>query len=266
MMSQEHDWVRDHLSALPRPSLPDDVAQRLDRAIAAEAASAPTDAAAPVPAEQGPTSTGGAATPAVPQQASRRAGTRNRTLLALSGVAAALVLLAVVDPFGGPAGIPEEPVGIAAAPESTADGAAEQADDTAISAEAPRSSGGAEDTELDRISGVMTATETPYSRNELAVQAEQVAAGTATAAPSAAPRWADGVDWPAATLDGVRDCVAALPASAEPVVFVDRAEFEGEPALVVARDAVGGALEVFVQDVTCTADDPAIQYRTTVDP
>ncbi len=72
--------------------------------------------------------------------------------------------------------------------------------------------------------------------------------------------------WPAATLAGVRDCVAALPPSEHPVTFVDQAEFEGEPALVVARAMPDGALEVFVQAITCTAADPAIAYRTTVVP
>ena len=50
------------------------------------------------------------------------------------------------------------------------------------------------------------------------------------------------------------------------LVFVDLAQFEGQPALVVARSLGDGALEIFVQDVTCTADDPAIRFRTTVVP
>ena len=36
-MSEEHDWVRDHLSALGSPAMPEDVARRLDAAIAAAA-------------------------------------------------------------------------------------------------------------------------------------------------------------------------------------------------------------------------------------
>jgi hypothetical protein len=263
MMDQEHDWVRNHLSHLPRPTLPEDVERRLDEAIAAEAG-VPAQATA----DAGSAAASSAAAPVVPQQASRaarRSGTRNRTLLALSGVAAALVLLAVVDPFAGPGGDLEEPVEIAAAPEET-DALADPASESVPSAQPPGSPGGAEGADLERISGVMTATDTPYSRNQLAAQAGQVAAGTAPTAPSDAPGWADEGSWPAATLNGVRDCLAALPGSAEPVVFVDRALFEGEPALVVARDLLGEALEVFVQDVTCTADDPAIQYRTTVVP
>jgi hypothetical protein len=269
MMDQQHDWVRNHLSHLPRPTLPEDVARRLDEAIAAEAG-----AAAPSSADAGTAAAAGsAAAPIVPQQASRaarRSGTRNRTLLTLGGVAAALVLLAVVDPFAGPAGVPEEPAGIAAAPEQS-DAPAEAAGESAPPksappSQAPGSPGGAEGADLDRISGVMTATDTPYSRNQLALQAGEVAAGTAPRGLSDAPAWAAQGSWPAATLNGVRDCLAALPGSADPVVFVDRAQFEGEPALVVARDLLGGALEVFVQDVTCTAEDPAIQYRTTVVP
>lgn len=263
-MDQQHDWVRNHLSHLPRPALPEDVARRLDGAIAAEAG-----AAALGPADAGSAAaTGSAGAPIVPQQASRaarRSGARNRTMLALSGVAAALVLLAVIDPFAGPAGVPEEPVEIAAAPEQT-EGQADATGESAPLAQSPGSPGGAEGADLDRISGVMTATDTPYSRNELAAQAGEMADGTASREPGDAPGWAAEGSWPAATLNGVRDCLAALPGSADPVVFVDRALFEGEPALVVARDLLDGALEVFVQDVTCTADDPAIQYRTTVVP
>jgi hypothetical protein len=270
-MSQDHDWVREQLSALPRPTLPEEVAQRLDQAIAAEPRASVDGAAAAA-----------AAAPVVPQQASRASRSargRNRALLALSGAAAAVVVFTAIDPFGGATDMSDDAVGVAAAPRAedplqagaaesgAADsGATAAPDDSPDPTEAPAATDGAPEAELDRISRVMTATDTPYSRDELADQADLFADGPPSPAPDAAPRWAAGDQWPAATLSGVRDCVSALPASANPVTFVDQAEFEGAPALVVARQMPDGALEVFVQDITCNAADPAIAYRTTVVP
>ena len=300
-MSDEHAWVREQLSALGRPSIPADVADRMTTAIATE--SAATAAAA----DSGPASGTGTALPTVPAQASaanRRSAPRrrNRTLVALTGVAASFILFAAVGPMGTTTEDPADGVGIAAAPE---DAPAMDGDTTAESPTqgVPGSPGGAAAADLDRVSRVMTATDTPYSRNTMAAQVGNVAAGPAAAAPergsttgSAPDTRAPGADgassgsetadaasgdvatadpdsvWatidslPAASLAGAGACVTGLPEGVTDLVFVDRARFEGQPALVSARYTAQGELEVIVQAATCTADDPAVLYRTTIVP
>lgn len=291
-MSQDDDWVRELLADLDRPAMPEEVARGLDATIAAAAAphAVPGDAV-PVggPAPAGPT---------VPAQAGRttrrHASATRRGLLTLGGVAAAVGLFAMVGPLSQPQDS-QDSAGIAAAPrtedaatgapapqtgtaeESAApngtsqDGTAENGspdDAGALGGSAPTGPGpgfqeGSPAADLDRISRAMTASQTPYTRAQLPAQAGQVARTRPAEAPATAD---DAADWPAATLDDVSACLAALPDGAGDLVFVDLAQFEGRPALVVARSIGDGALEIFVQDVACTATDPAIRFRTTVVP
>ncbi len=245
-MSDEHDWMAAALASLHPQAMPDDVRARLDEAIAAEAAGAP------VPAVSSP---GGAGVPvAIPGQRTHGAASpvrRRRTWISgLAGVAAALALFAVVDPFAV----------IQLEQSDSAFTAPMQLDDSlagapAESRTAPQAETGAAPAEGLAVGQVLLASGTPYSRSELASQAA-VTARTAGGG-SADASFSEG------ELSAAEACVAALPIRGE-LVFVDRARFEGEPALIVARRS-GSVLEVLVLGAACTAADPAIAYRATVE-
>ncbi len=254
-MTDEDDRVREHLAALDRPTIPEDVAHRLDAAIAAEAG----QSASP-------------ATPRIPLQASPPR--RRRVLYTMAGAAAAIALFAMVDPLATSTVDPEDAAlapptaldSVGDAPEPAPSQSSGQADtDRPVVGDAQQS---APDTgQLERISRVAVTSDTEYTRTGLASQAGRLADGTAESAttdPAEQQPWAPAGSWPAATLVGAWACVAALSESAADVVALDRARFEGEPALVVALDLGGGVMEIVVQDVRCTADDPAIRYRATV--
>lgn len=276
-MSQEHDRVREELSALPRPTMPTHVAERLDLAIAAAVASATTEDPA---AATAPTPTGSpvqphssaqpdsSVRPLVPKQATGGRRTGRRALLAFGGVAAAMLLFTAVDPATT---TPDQPIGIAAAPEQTdlSAGTAD-ADRTVIEdlAAIPLPSTEASGPVEAALAEVLTASTTSYSRADLTGQATAAVSDPGPLKRTEAP-WSHSTfaaDSPAATMAGVRACVSALPSPQARLMLVDQAQFEGAPALVVVRDQPGNALEIIVQAPTCTAEDPAIQYRTTVIP
>jgi len=251
-VSDDHRWVERQLADLPAQPMPDSVRDRLDSAIA-----------------------GAALTPAVPRQqgdpeaASVPAGSqptrpRHRWLLAAGGVAAALALVMAVDPFllrdsdGETFDTATEPI----AEESSAGMEAATGDgtDAGTVATAPA---------VPSESEMVVASGTTYTRQQLEGQTQQTLQGrsvesrrppAAAAAPAAGDE-ASAAPAASAPADPMA-CVSALPGEGE-LQFVDQAGFEGEAALVTAR-LVDGVIEVFVQDPTCTADDPAVRYRATV--
>lgn len=244
-MSDEHDWVAAALASLHPQAMPDDVRARLDEAIAAEAAGAP------VPAVSSPD---GAGVPvAIPGQRTHGAASparrRRPWISGLAGAAAALALFAVVDPFGGSQLEQSDSAFTAPMQHDSVAGA------PAESPTAPQAEAGAAPAEGLAVGQVLMASGTPYSRSELASQAAVTA--RAAGGGSADASFSEG------ELSAAEACVAALPISGE-LVFVDRARFEGEPALIVARRS-GSGLEVLVLGAACTAADPAIAYRATVE-
>lgn len=225
-MSADEEWARQQLSALPRPRMPDEVRARVAAAIAAESAGT-------APQQQEPVA---APTP-LPRQ---RAARRRPVLTGLIGAAAALTLFAVIDPLGVPT-------------DSTIAGEADS--ETAQSGDPDPEAGAA-----------LLATQTSYTRSQIESQARrtarQAAAGRAPgeAVPPVAPSVGAALNDPGSA----RDCAAAIPDPQGSLVFIDRAVFEGEPALIVAF-STGDRLDIVVQDASCTRIDPAVQYRVTVD-
>ena len=187
------------------------------------------------------------------------------------GAAAAVVLIAVINPFSGTVSPPGDQ-GAALAPPTG------QQEQSATGTEAPPSSSapdpaptGASDSGGEPFAGMVLASDTAYAGTTMASQAAALAAsssaepapqsGSADGLPAS---WSGGGTWSAATLEGVASCIAGLPGGPQNVVLVDRATFEGQPALVVLR-RIGDRLEVFAQDASCTATDPAIELRATVE-
>ena len=223
----EDRWLRDLLASLERPAMPDHVAARIDAALAGSAA----------PAVGPPAQRSGSR----PAHAQSR---RRRGWLVGSGVMAATVLaLIALNPFG----VGQQPP--AGHDETLAEPSSQTVND---------------------VAKVLTASSTAYTEQELPRQSIEVA----KTAPDGAQRaeaelrrgsWAAATTMPAASTRGAAACVIAV---SRPVrgqlVFVDRAAYEGQPALVVARRS-GTVLEVHVLRASCTVADPAVVQRASVE-
>lgn len=244
--NDEQQWLREMVAALPSPAMPAEVRDRLDAAIAAEAAQV-----AAVPPQHSDT-----VAPVVPAQS--RGQHRRSWLLGMTGVAAAMVLFAMVNPFGATM---QQPGEFDAAVESEATGGSDDAGQTsAATLEAA-------------VAQVLRASQTSYTEEGLASQAQTVAAQdpvpgrySEPAAEAAPPRGWSTADADAARPAAAAACVSALPAgeAGADLALVDLADFEGAPAIVVARRSAQG-LEVFVLNPRCESGDPAIEYRATVE-
>lgn len=242
-------WIREALASLDRPQMPDDVAQRLDEALhRAQLSDSEHTAAATI----------------IPQQrAGRQAGSAKRRswLIGAAGIAAALVAVAVVNPLQ---------LGVGDTPDTTEFAAPQvtgPASEPPYARPAPTPTPTA--TEV-AVAGVLLASQTTYTEQSLpeqvavVAQIEPVGEGPSQTA-ALNGQWAAVAQAPAATTRGAAACVAALPPGADDdLLFVDRAEYEDQPVLVVARRS-GADIEVFVLGADCTATDTAVVMRATVD-
>jgi hypothetical protein len=223
--------VRAELAALPTPATPQHVRDGVRRAVAAEADR--IVAAANSPAVR--------TASAVPAQ--RTGPTRRRSLLlAGTGVAPGAALLGAPQPWQDPA--PPAP-------------AAQAPADAPAAPEGARQGGAAAALLPADILPVLRASGTAY---EAATFQSQVAGtlGAASRQPTPATP---------ATLQAAADaaaCVNALPRVDPLPVLVDASQYAGIPALVVAYARPEG-WEVVVQRRSCTAEDPAVLLRATVD-
>lgn len=232
------DWIVRALGSLDRPVMPDEVAHRLDAAIA-RASGAP-----PLPT-------------AVPEQRTgpkRRRADRRSWLIGVAGVAAATMAFALLNPFTG-ATLPapqSDPLQFAAPPPSAGGTPSPAPAETEAS-----------------VSRVLVASQTAYTAQDLQQQVVDVArtapAGPQSPAAALDAGWAAAADEPAATTPGAAACVAALPPQGDELLFVDRAQFEGQPVLVVVRQVEQRKLEVFVLGAGCTATDVNVLLRATVE-
>lgn len=242
------DWIREALASLDRPEMPDDVARRLDAAIAGAQVPEPRQQATPV---------------VVPKQSTGEhphPARRRSWLIGAAGVAAAMVAVALVNPL---APAPTTSPGVT-------DVAAPQASSTASpSADGPASPRPAPTATESAVAEVLMASQTTYTEQTLPEQVLEVAElegqGEEPSQNAALNgQWAEVAEMPAATTRGAAACVAALPQASDDLIFVDRAKYENQPVLVVARRA-GGQIEVFVLAAGCTATDTAVLLRATVE-
>ncbi len=182
-------------------------------------------------AEQEPSLPAQPTATAVPTQRGQR---RRRALLGLATAAAALTMFAVVDPL-----------------------ATTGLEDSGTAALAPQDSQASLGTGLTLSPGTpaMLSSGTQYTHAELAHQAQAVAAGAA-ADKSAGPPLSRPIRSPRAW--------TSIPEVTGPIAFVDQAQFEQRPALVVAVVA-GTELQVVVVADPCTQPEPEVLDRVTVD-
>jgi hypothetical protein len=164
---------------------------------------------------------------------------RGRGWLIGAGAAAAVVLaLVVVNPLGDP----QQPQQPQAGPSGT--------------------------TEAD-VARVLTASAVSYTQEQLPQQSVEVAKAPLDGAETANAKtrqgqWASVATLPAANTKGAAACVVAIESpAAGALVFVDRAAYEGQPALIVARRS-GIMLDVHVLRASCTVADPAVVGHASV--
>ncbi len=240
--------LRQELAAAPDVGpMPDDVAARLDAALAAELAAA-VAAPAEAPDEAGEVIP-------MPTPATRRWWSHHRVLQA-----AAVAVLVIA---GGAIAVPTlNNAGSESATTAAKGGMADAgAPEAATQEDAP---GAADEKRAVRI----LSTGTQYDDETLAAQVtELVAAPVAAAAPgpsSDALRAADDaqVDDPGE----VAACLAALPTAATSAVLVDNAQFRGQPVTVFVLEHPDdpGRLSVWVVTRGCATGDAQILHRETI--
>jgi hypothetical protein len=233
-------FVRDLLAGLPEPTMPPEVAARIDAALAAEAAT--VDA-------RGTLAT--AAATVTPITAGRGSGLgarlRGHWLMSAAAVVAVLALgsAVVVGALNGRSATSSNASGGTAALASRAPGAA-----------------GAETTRL-------TASGRGYTKTNLGPEVLALVAGTAAspATPDGATR---ALAAPAKTLVEDRPRLAACLAKVEEggpttaPVAVDAGSFEGQAALVVVLVGSSTSYDVFVVTPACSSADASLLYYASV--
>jgi hypothetical protein len=237
-------FVRDLLAGLPEPTMPPEVAARIDAALAAEAAT--VDA-------RGTLAT--AAATVTPITAGRGSGLgarlRGHWLMSAAAVVAVLALgsAVVVGALNGRSATSSNASGGTAALASRAPGAA-----------------GAETTRL-------TASGRGYTKTNLGPEVLALVAGTAPS-PAPSPATPDGATSalaaPAKTLVEDRPRLAACLAKVEEggpttaPVAVDAGSFEGQAALVVVLVGSSTSYDVFVVTPACSSADASLLYYASV--
>lgn len=233
-------FVRDLLAGLPEPTMPPEVAARIDAALAAEAAT--VDA-------RGTLAT--AAATVTPITAGRGSGLgarlRGHWLMSAAAVVAVLALgsAVVVGALNGRSATSSNASGGTAALASRAPGAA-----------------GAETTRL-------TASGRGYTKTNLGPEVLALVAGTATS-PVTPDSATSALVAPAKTLVEDRPRLAACLAKVEEggptttPVAVDAGSFEGQAALVVVLVGSSTSYDVFVVTPACSSADASLLYYASV--
>jgi hypothetical protein len=224
--------VRADLAALPVPAIPDDVAARLDEALAAEATGT---AAAVVPLRK-----------------------RRSWAVAGGAVAAGVAVLAAgaigIQALGGGNTQQDSPTA-ASAPESRDSGEQPEKGSTPPKAAAPG-------TVPETYSG-LTSSGTEYRSDTLQAKVAQLVNSKAQAdasAGKAVPGALARLSAPAA----FSDCLAALGADARPLA-VDYARYDGQPAVVVVLPALAnGQVDVAVVGPDCGLSGSDLKHRSNV--
>lgn len=233
-------FVHDLLAGLPEPTMPPEVAARIDAALAAEAGTVDP---------RGTLAT--AAATVTPITAGRRAGPgarlRGHRLMSAAAVVAVLALgsAVVVGALSGRSSTSSDASGATAALASRAPGAA-----------------GAETTRL-------TASGRGYTKANLGPEVLALVAGTAPT-PAAPDSAVSTLAAPAKTLVEDRPRLAACLAKVEEggpttaPVAVDAGSFEGQPALVVVLVGSSTSYDVFVVSPACSSADASLLYYASV--
>lgn len=232
-------FVHDLLAGLPEPTMPPEVAARIDAALAAEAGTVDP---------RGTLATAAATvTPIAGGRAGLGARLRGHWLMSAAAVVAVLALgsAVVVGALSGRSSTSSDASGATAALASRAPGAA-----------------GAETTRL-------TASGRGYTKANLGPEVLALVAGTAPTA--AAPGSAvSTLAAPAKTLVEDRSRLAACLAKVEEggpttaPVAVDAGSFEGQPALVVVLVGSSTSYDVFVVSPACSSADASLLYYASV--
>ena len=236
-----HDaFVRDLLAGLPEPTMPPEVAARIDAALAAETATV---------GARGTLAT--AAATVTPITAGRGSGLgarlRGHWLMSAAAVVAVLALgsAVVVGALNGRSATSSNASGGTAALASRAPGAA-----------------GAETTRL-------TASGRGYTKTNLGPEVLALVAGTATS-PATPDSATSALVAPAKTLVEDRPRLAACLAKVEEggpttaPVAVDAGSFEGQAALVVVLVGSSTSYDVFVVTPACSSADASLLYYASV--
>ena len=269
-MSEQQDWVRQHLADLPAVSMPPEVRDRLDAAIREQAAGSPLPGSTGEPnrlavgGDAGPTESAFES----PNSAAEATQGPRRWWLGVAGAAAALVALALVNPLGLTGGD--------SGGDAVAERAAEPENGTAAEPFAAES-GDPDGQRPSRLQIQQASLASPMSYSEASLGdrlREFLADNTETPAPVGEASPNDSLDLPdswrlagqvaAATPEGLVDCVWALPWDGELLLVVERAAYNADPAIIVVRQE-GARWEVTVQDSACSANDPYLLHRATVE-
>lgn len=129
---------------------------------------------------------------------------------------------------------------------------------------------------LAQISQASLSTDTDYRAHDMGQQLKEIVglrtvhqkgqrqaeSDVATAVPPPPRSWAQ-VTEAAATSTGLAECVWSVPWDDEVLLIVDRGSYQGEPAIIWARQD-GPVWEVVVQRPSCDAEDPAIAHQESV--
>lgn len=232
-------FVRDLLAGLPEPTMPPDVAARIDAALAAEAAT--------VDARSTPATAAATVTPITAGGSGLGARLRGHWLMSAAAVVAVLALgsAVVVGALNGRSSTSSNASGGTAALASRAPGAA-----------------GGETTRL-------TASGRGYTKTNLGPEVLALVAGTATS-PATPDGAISALAAPAKTLVEDRPRLAACLAKVEEggpataPVAVDAGSFEGQPALVVVLVGSSTSYDVFVVTPACSSADASLLYYASV--